>query len=190
MIYKKEIIISVKILFIFLQFLLMFLGIASLIIVLPLYIRINSITTIMFKHIFPILFESFLCMFTSCVGFLYIVKKHKYLYCVFVFSLIILLNLQLFMILNNFEIIEKIKPWINNSWTSFSDFQRDYIQKQFKCCGLETLNNINSDKCEYTNVCMDTFLNIIKNLQYFLNKFTLALFIIETIGLLILALVK
>lgn len=187
MIYKKEIELSVKILFLSLQIILIFAGVGTIVIVLPLYFRINNIAAIMFKYIIPILIESFLCISTSCSGFFTLFIKNKYMYLLFICSLAALLNLQIIMIFKTIGFEENVKPWINENWTNFNNQQRKYLQDQFNCCGLEFLHDRHVSDCKYTQNCMKAFLEIVRSLQKISHSFIFMLFVIETLSIVLLA---
>lgn len=100
------------------------------------------------------------------------------------------MNIQVVLTLKSNEMVEQSRPWINFNWSKFSDTQRGFIQEQLQCCGLETTSDRVSGKCKYENTCMEKFVQIGKNLRNITQKFILVLFFIETLGLLILALLK
>ncbi len=80
-------------------------------------------------------------------------------------------------------IVEHGVAWSNSRWNDFSLPQKAYIQNQFGCCGLETLNDRVSGKCKFSTPCAPFFEKMLKTIRFTIQRLLIYMFFIETVSL-------
>ncbi|KAI5169698.1 hypothetical protein PAEPH01_0927 [Pancytospora epiphaga] len=190
MIFRKQIRIGLKVLFILLQTFLLLSGLAVLIFVFTMYFRLQELVNIEMKVLVPITACSCLSILNGGLSYIGLPSKKKIHFFFFTLSLAALLNIEIILAMMSSRLVDKGGPWINENWSNFSQFQRTFVEKQFECCGLETVTDRPGNNCKFTSNCMAKFVPIMKALRSLVQKSLMVLFFLETLSLCILSFLK
>ncbi len=179
-----------KVVFLLIQIFIVFSGIVFLLINWICYVK----APILFKYahnknVLPILF-TILCVVSGILGFNPIINQGRFRIFVFLFFLTALLNTEIFLIFYINKMTGHIKEWLNGLWVKSDNLLRNTIQEKFSCCGFETVNDRNGIFCPSGTPCLSRLRGFVNSIINFTLKYLLGMFILDSIGLIILSYVK
>lgn len=179
-----------KSIFLLLQISILFSGITSFIICTALYFKIGYIFNYRTKSMIPLLFLSTLSIVNGIFGMMCISSKKKIKVFFFVLSLISLMDIQIVIAFKSNKLVENNKSWMNDRWNMISNEQKNFLETKFKCCGFETRTDRNSSGCKFKNSCYSELNEITIKLRDFIQRFLIALFLIESVSLCVFSFLK
>lgn len=190
MIYKKEIKLALRTTFILLETLILLAGLGIMMMIIFLYMRMSEFIDISLKAIIPAMSACIFSLANSILGYSCILSRRKIRIFLFYLSLAALLNIQIILVLSSNRLAENSSGWLSSSWSRLTDPQRSFIQRRFRCCGLETITDRTGTSCDYNTACMDQFVPILKALRDRCQQLLIILFFIETLSFCVLSLLK
>lgn len=172
-----------KILFHILQIIILLFGVFSMVLSIFLFAKTDSLIPLPVKYLAPAMAICILSIVNGYLGFVCLNSERKTKTFLFILTLCCLLNLQIFLAIKSNNIVENSSKWTNGRWNSFSLQQRSYIQKQFGCCGLETVNDRAAGKCNFDIPCGPFFEKMLKTIRSVIQKILIYMFFVETVSL-------
>lgn len=165
-------------------------GVCSVVLLLPIYIRLKSLVAVPIGHICPVISEGLIALISGILGCVCLLNRNNMVTFAFILTLVALMNLQVILSLKSGMLPEKSRPWFNSEWSQFTNEQRNYVQGRLGCCGLETTTDRPGTICRSNINCMDKLITITKNMRNLSQKLLVTMFFVETIALSIFALLR
>lgn len=190
MIWKKEIKTTLRVIFILLQLSLIMIGFGTVMILLPVYYRINAFVSLSVKSLCPAILAGVLSITSGILGYTSLRKKKKVHFFLFILSLASLMNLEVLLALFSNRLVDDNKLWLNNSWTQLSNSQKNIVQDHLACCGLETINDRAGSICNSTIPCLKKFNGVARSIRNAIQTSIVCFFFLETLGLAIISFLK
>ncbi|ORD98831.1 hypothetical protein A0H76_1860 [Hepatospora eriocheir] len=190
MIAKNFIRLILKVIYGFIQLFMVLLGIVLIFALWSIYIAIQSPLNLHYKSLQFISSICLILIINGIAGFRTIFKRSKFRVCIYIFTLVALINLQFIQLLKNNEFVEKNYDWTNIKWGLLNDNQRSHLQTAFGCCGFDNPSDRPGSKCVSTEGCVKKFLNVGYNLRKKSNAIIFILYFLESLGLCIISYLK
>lgn len=173
----------VKVLFHLLQVVVLLSGAFSIVLSIVLFIKKDSLVPVPIQYLAPITAMCILSLVNGYLGFVCLNSERKTKTFLFILTMCALLNVQIFLAIKSNKIIEHSERWMNERWSALSLQQRIFIQNQFGCCGLETINDRVGGKCKFSSPCSPFFEKMLKAIASVIQKLLIYMFFIETVSL-------
>lgn len=174
-----------KLSFILIQTILFISSICISVISVTIFIKGHKLFHLKYSHLIILLMMAILSSITAILGLRAISSRKKVRLLSFYFSTIILMNLQMIVSIKTSLIPEKSLSWGQMIWTNLNEYQKDFFRKKFNCCGwLEDIECTNGVKCH------DVLFKLALNLRSIVEKSIIFMFFIESVSMVILALLK
>lgn len=173
-----------------LQVLVVFSGVSTLVLVLVLYLRSNSLVPVSLSSLVPVIVICILSVANGYLGFNSVNSEKKTKIFLFILTIAAIMNFQIILAVRSNRIVENREAWINSRWESFTDVQREYVQRKFRCCGLETVADRTTKSCVFRKPCSEVFESISKTVRRFVQRSLIYMFFVESMSLTILAFLK
>ncbi|KAF9763941.1 hypothetical protein NGRA_0943 [Nosema granulosis] len=117
-------------------------------------------------------------------------KRRIRMFFYIVFTLI-LMNLQVLISLKSSMIPEKAHTWGDRLWENMDVEQKRFVQNKFQCCGYDSITDRPAEVCLFKNEnCYNVLHAMSLSLRSLIEKTMIFLFITESTGIGILALIK
>ncbi|KAM0679594.1 hypothetical protein GINT2_002224 [Glugoides intestinalis] len=181
---------GVKVVFHILQIAIFLSGAMTFILAYLLFTRQDSLIPVPTKMLAPITAISILSVTNGFLGFNCLNSERKTKVFLFILTLAILMNIQIVLAVRSGRIMDHRVEWINDRWSSLSSTQKDFIQRKFRCCGLETINDRAGHGCRYDVPCAPMLKAILRTLRNSTQASLICMFFIESLSLCTLGFLK
>ncbi|WUR02167.1 tetraspanin [Vairimorpha necatrix] len=177
-----------KLSFIFIQVLTFIYAIALGVMSIILFYKVKDILQLTYKNLLLLLAISFTSAGLSLIGFQLINTKKKFKYVIYIFLSLLLMNLEFVLALKSSLLPEKSIKWGENIWIGLSEYQRNFLQEKFKCCGFKNKDDMSGAICDYEGVgCLKVLYDVSVSIRSFIERSVVFVLFIESIGLGIIA---
>ncbi|ELA41094.1 uncharacterized protein VICG_01887 [Vittaforma corneae ATCC 50505] len=181
---------SVKVIFHLLQITVILSGVLTLLTVYLLFVRPDSLIPIPPKYLFPITSIGILSIINGFIGFNCLNSERKTKVFLFVLTLSALMNIQIILAISSNRILDKRVLWMNERWNALSAVQKEYVQRKFQCCGLETTSDRSTPRCKFNVPCSSVLESVLRTLRNTSQLVLVYMFFIETLSLCTLSFLK
>lgn len=165
-------------------------GLLSIFTVYLLFLRPDSLIPIPLKYLFPITAISILSIINGFLGFNSINSDRKTKVFLFILTIVALMNIQIILAISSNRILDHKTSWMNERWSVLSSAQKNFIQKKFKCCGLETTSDRSTADCNFNTPCSVVLEGLLKTIRNTSQAILIYMFFIESLSLCSLSFLK
>lgn len=148
-----------------------------------LFFTTDHLITVPRKYLWPVAAMCIVAIVNGYLGFVCLNSERKTKIFLFILTMCIVLNLQVYLAIKSNRIVENSGPWSSGRWASLTLSQKAYIQKTFGCCGLETTTDRVAGKCNFDTPCLPFFEIMLRTIRHWVQKVLIYLFFIETVSL-------
>jgi tetraspanin-15 len=180
-----------KVSFYILQAMLFVSAIAIAIMAVTIYARIHKPLKLPSRALVFTLVLSILETSSACLAYCSAVSKKRLRMLVYLTVTLLLMNLQVFLAVKSSNLHEKSFKWADTKWNEMFDEQRNFIQKEFRCCGLSSIGDRSGSSCgTATTGCMPAIAALAGKVEALVQRVLISSFFVESVGIGILALLK
>lgn len=188
--YKKVVKKIFKVLFILIQTLIFISSISISVISMTIYYKASLLVIILLYYLFVMQVISILGLITSMLGMNTINSRKKIKLFSFTAFTLILMNIEILLALKSSLIPEKSTEWGDNAWGRMDEYQKEFIQTKFNCCGFKEASDRPGIECMGDVGCLYILYSLSRSLRSFIEKTMVFLFLIESTGLGIISMLK
>lgn len=181
---------GVKVFFHLLQIAIVLSGSFTFLVVYLLFTRANSLIPISLGLLAPISAISVLSITSGFLGLNSLNSERKTKVFLFILTLAALMNMQIILVLKSDRLMDKRVEWMNARWNGMSDSQRNFVQRMFKCCGLETTGDRAGQSCRHDRPCGTILKAMLKTIRNISQGVLIYMFFIESLSLCALSFLK
>ena len=180
----------IKVAFYLLQVAVLLSGAFSIVLCIAIFTKKDSLVPIPNKYLAPISAMCILSLVNGFLGFVCLNSERKTKTFLFILTICALFNIQILLAMKSNKITENSETWMNDRWNHFSLRQRSFIQNNFGCCGLETIEDRVGGACSFDIPCSLFFDKMLKTLKSLIQKILVFMFFLETVSLSIFGFLK
>jgi tetraspanin-15 len=180
-----------KISFYILQAALFVSAVAIAIVALTVYIKIHKPLRLPPEALLFTLALALLEMSSASLAYASAVSRKRLKMLVYLTVTLLVMNLQVFLAVKSSSLHERSFKWADTRWSGLIDEQRNFIQKEFKCCGLNNTSDRSGSSCgTAAAACMPVIATMAKKVEALIQRVLISSFFVESVGVGILALLK
>lgn len=189
--HKKSIKKFLKSFFILIQAIVFMYSISLKIIAFTVYLKARDILQ-MSLGVFLLLFGiSSTSALSSILGFHILNTKKKLKLTFWILITMFLINFQVILAIKSSLLPEKSLFWGDNIWEGMNEYQKNFVQERFKCCGFRDTSDRNATVCNFKDKsCFKVLYNLSLSLRMFIERSVVFMLFIESMGVCIVSLIK
>lgn len=181
---------GLKLIFHLLQIIIILSGVMAFIAIYLTLVRPDTLITLSSTYLLPIIFISGLAVANGLLGFNCLNSQKRMKIFLFITTGTVLMNIQLILAFASNRIVEGRVWWMNDRWNRLTIPQREFLQRKFGCCGLETIEDRVAGVCEFTTPCGAIIKGILYGVRNTAQRILLYMFIVETASMFSLSFLK
>ena len=181
---------GLKVSFMLIQSAMIVVGVGFLALLIPVLGRLRGLVSLPCMTVLPVFLVGVFSVASGVLGCVSILRRNRLAAFAFILALVALMNLEVILSLKSGIFVENSRPWLSAQWSNFTNAQRNFVQQELACCGMETSGDRPGTTCSSQVPCVGKFLVILEKMRNISQKTLAVMFFLETVGLSILALLR